>query len=209
MNHSENHTKHLEEWLDAALRRCGQAEPHPALESRILSNLRAQRERAAVRLVWGTALAMAAAVLLVAVAFGWMHWKDRGPVVVKMVPAETGSLSTSETNRGREEPKEFASACPLISGGISAAARTGGHEAMSGTISGAGGGEVEESRLGQFPSSRPETEQARLLAAYLENAPAGEVLAVAAATNSMQDLAISDLSVAPLSGEAENSKEEK
>lgn len=209
MNHPEDRTKHVEEWLDAALERYSNAEPHPALELRILASLQAQRERTVRWWAWGMALAVAAAVLLIAVTAGLMQRKERGPMAVKTAPQETGAVSASVANSDSQGAAKSGSNPRTNFGTSRAAWRAGERNKEVETISISASRQQDEPRLAQFPSSRPDSEQARLLTAYLQNVPAGEVVAVAAAANSTRDLAISDLSVAPLDRQAENSKEEK
>lgn len=209
MNRPDDRTEQLNGWLDAALERYSRAEPHPALESRILANVRVGRERSARRWMWGTSLGLAAAGLLVALAFGLVQHKDHGPVVSKLVPRKSDPLSAVATNESAKGAKNSRLPANLTAKSNVTAARSfpRNGERQASVI--AMPEEVKGPRLGQFPSSRPDSEQARLLAAYLRNAPPGEVVTVATATNSIQDLAIPDLRVAPLSGEAENSNEER
>jgi hypothetical protein len=209
MSHVDDRTKQVEEWLDGALKRYSHAEPHPALESRILANLLEKRERTVSKWFWGTALAVAAAVLFVVLVAGLMQRKDRGREVVQVEPRGSGSLSTGTTKGSSARREKSASTSHAAGVGRSSAAQVARPEVGTKVVSKTAGSEVKGPRLAQFPSSRPDSEQARLLAAYLENAPAGEVVTVVVATNSIQDLTVPDLSVAPLGRPAENSKEEK
>jgi hypothetical protein len=209
MNHPDERAKHLDEWLGSALERYSHAEPQPALESRIIANLRAQRERAARLWAWGTALAVAAVLLLVTVAVTLVDRKDYGPAVVKTRNQEAASPSSGATNGASREAHGIAAGPHAPSREGLVAARTARRDMETMKILNTASSEVEGPRLAQFPSSRPDSEQARLLAAYLENVPAGEMVAIAGETNSIRDLVVSDLSVTPLSWQAENSMEEK
>ncbi len=57
-------------------------------------------------------------------------------------------------------------------------------------------------RLEQFPSPRPLSTQDKLLLLYLRETPQEEVLSAASSTESLDDLQIKDLTVAPMDAPA-------
>ncbi|HEY6185701.1 MAG TPA: hypothetical protein VIW67_25900 [Terriglobales bacterium] len=72
----------LDQWLDQALTDYGHTEPRIGLETRVLSNLAAEKARATRRTLWPWAFASVAVTLTVVVAFwSWLSTqKPRTPI---------------------------------------------------------------------------------------------------------------------------------
>jgi hypothetical protein len=100
MNHPDERAKHIDECLGGALEHFSHAEPQPALESRIVTYIRLQREHAARSRACGAALAVAAALFPVTVAVTLVHREDYGPVVMKTENRGPGSASSSGPSGG-------------------------------------------------------------------------------------------------------------
>jgi len=151
----------LDQWLDTALRELGNAEPRMGLESRILANVTAERERAGIRRRWwgfGSVGAVAAVAMVV-----WLGHENNRSKPVRNVAGNT----TSATQRTREGNAESEVKRRVME--ATAQRRTRPHNATAVDVAAA-------PRLSQFPSPRPLSEQEQLLLRYVTEAPSEALL---------------------------------
>jgi hypothetical protein len=166
----------LDRELDAALAQYGAGEPRAGLEQRVLTNLRAEREKIASRTWWRWPLtvALAAAVTIaLGVSLMWRSAKtspvvsvDRPPTRVQSggqdgpllagdarnPPPLTSSARRKQTNRDPRRP-------PTVAAGP---------------------------KLEQFPSPQPMSEQEKILASYVAQYPEHAALIAEARTEALR-----------------------
>lgn len=139
---SDEKNRFVDDWLGEALRQQGAIEPRPGLESRILANLRAENHRTAQNTRWWPVLAAAAIALAIAAAI----WMDTGR-------RRTPNLAVSHPDVPQAvRPQAHGNAPPLV------AKLAGRHKARK----------AMPSRLEQFPSPQPLSEQEKMLATYVQ-----------------------------------------
>jgi hypothetical protein len=187
-NTNKNKDRDVEQWLDAALSQYGNVEPRTGLDSRVLANLQAERNRLASRQRWWWAVgAVAAAVAIAAVVGIGENSRRRNPERV----AETSMPTHHEEARRSIEPapvpvpqaarsaKEVAQQRP---------ANQPSHElAVAATP-----------KLDQFPSRRSLSGEELLLVRRLNEPSGKEALLGAGATRAEGDLSIDSLEIRPL-----------
>ena len=173
-----NH-RSVDEWLDAVLKQYGEVEPRQGLENRILTTVRAERERLAAQ-QWTGWLALAAAACMLIGAAVFVARKPS--TLIPLSVASHPGVSSQKAER------------PMRSGS------TGVPPAVSGTSRHRPAQEIASSgsRLGQLPSPRPSSQQERLLLAYVNQASEEEVAAVIARNQSIEELVINELQIPPL-----------
>jgi hypothetical protein len=177
-----------DQWLDSALSQYGNAEPRTGLESRVLANLQAERNRMASRRPWWWAVgAVAAAAAIVAVVWIGENSRRRNPERV----AETSTPTHHEEARRSIEPAPV----PVPQAAHSAKevvqrrpANQPSHElAVAATP-----------KLDQFPSRRSLSGDELLLVRRLNEPSDKEALLGAGATRAEGDLSIDSLEIRPL-----------
>jgi hypothetical protein len=164
-----------EQWLDAAFKRYGEAEPRPGLEGRVLANLRAAADGRRGRRVWWPAVAAIAALLMVAGATFWASHRgearkevtaNRGPAVFQVHQSKPNSVAGVIVVPAPHEQRKLARR--------KEAARLK---------------EAVEPKLDQFPSPRPLSKQEEMLARYVRERPQeARLVAQAQAELMKQDL---------------------
>jgi hypothetical protein len=168
----------LERDFDAALAKYANVEPRFGLEERLLANLRAERERAAVRVWWRWPAAAAATVVVLILAL-FLSWRTGHP--------QSGKTSAHNPSEGaKERPIAKVAQKPhFASEGASArSANRPRHPAAVAT---------SEPRLEQFPSPRPLSEQEEILARYVATYPEHATLVAAARTEALRLDAIEEM----------------
>jgi hypothetical protein len=168
------HRWHDDEWLDAALKQCGAAEPRPGLEDRVLAGIRIEHQRATAQTrKWLQAPAFAAAMLLIGTAF-----LMRKPDAV--MPA---SVADHPTTQALPQPAAKASKSnrPNRTAGLGQAPRAVAQSSLSRSEQ-----SVTMPRLEQFPSPLPLSEQEELLANYVQQFPQQAALIAHAQTELLQ-----------------------
>jgi len=160
--------------LDAALTQYAAVEPRAGLEERILASLEAGRKRAPVVRWWGWAAAAFVAITLV--------WRSgpRPGAIARHTPPVTQNPGYSGTKTAQNGGGE-----PLRSSHPASGRKSTTHSlTQSPAIAAA------VPRLDQFPSTRPLSEQEKILASYVVNYPQhAALLAQAHAEDLRQDLA--------------------
>lgn len=145
-----------DQWLDAALKQYGKAEPCAGLEKRVLANLQAQRENRPRPWMWRPAAVTVALCTLTA-----------GTLFIVRRPGNSPELRIQESpvDTGRRNGPAAANAPPV------ATLRTGSsrspgvrHPSRVTTVS-------AEPRLEQFPSPAPLSEEERGLVRYIRERP--------------------------------------
>lgn len=157
--------KRIDEWLDAALKGYGVAEPRPGLENRIFANVRAERRRATVRgwRRWPAVAAMAA-VLLISV--GVFLARSRGNA--KSVPIAKENVGAEAKPNQRDYP----------------GAEQGAHDVhrVNRSAPRHGTETAAHPRTEQFPTPQPLSEQEIALERYIEEFPREATLMAQAQT---------------------------
>lgn len=163
----------VNERLDAALKRYGESEPRPGLESRILATLRAEHLPES-RWGWRPALAGLAVLLLGAAMF-----LARGRDVVH--ETAVGTAIKKETQATREIPP-----APVLARVPShAVKRSSPRKAYPRPVNSVAAEETAP-RLEQFPSAQPLSEQERMLASYVRDWPEEAKLVARARTELLE-----------------------
>jgi hypothetical protein len=179
----------LHRWLDRALVEYGNTEPRPGLESRVLANLYAERERitARQRWFWALTLTATAAVLILAV------WMESDTALRTKIPAP---MSASEQQaESKQRAVETAKPDVFQQSRKIASPRADRNRTLHGVKAAAA------PKLDRFPSSQPLSEQERLLLAYLNQTPKEEVMLTIAKAKSNEDLRVKDLQIQSLENE--------
>jgi len=171
----------LERDFDAALAKYANVEPRFGLEERLLANLRAERERAAVRVWWRWPAAAAATVVVLILAL-FLSWRTGHP--------QSGKTSAHNPSEGaKERPIAKVAQKPHFASeqqasGRSAVANRPRHPVAVAT---------SEPRLEQFPSPRPLSEKEEILARYVATYPEHATLVAAARTEALRLDAIEEM----------------
>ena len=163
----------VNEWLDAALKRYGEAEPRPGLESRILATLRTEHSPES-RWGWRPALAGLAVVLLGAAIFlargrGVVHETAVGTAIKKEVQT---------TPKARPAPVLAHVLTPAVE-------RSSPRKAYARPVNSVAAAEMAP-RLEQFPSAQPLSEQEKMLASYVRDWPQEAKLVAQARTELLE-----------------------
>lgn len=154
---SHDHDKdRLDEWLDGALQRYGDAEPRPGLEGRILANLAAEKE--GMSRAWARSLGLAGACAVAAIAIVLLSRapRDQRQILVNG-PAEQSTVAVAPRSAAQQPAATQALRKPAIRDSI-LRART------------------REPKRDTFPSSRALSEQEQLLSRYVKEFPQEAVL---------------------------------
>jgi len=167
----------IEDLLDQGLKEYGRVAPRPGLEGRVLANLHAESVRQVG--LWGRwtvrAIALAAGLAL-ALLIAWRpsaKAPEAPPIVSKAEPASPSAITPPQIQKPPQPLK--ASARRRVVPDL-----------------------VPPKRLDQFPSPRPLSSQEELLLAYVHEAPAEEVVAMAQRARRTEELHVQDLDVTPL-----------
>jgi len=173
----------VDRWLDSALSQFGKAEPRAGLESRVLANLQAERDRIAStrRWWWAAGAVTALAAVLLAV---WIGESAR-----ERNPASTAGNSTRHREEARRSmrprPAPQAAAPQVAAIQVTRpvtevaqrrpANRPIRHLAVAGTP-----------KLAQFPSPQPLSEQEQILMSYVAQYPETAALVAQARAEALQ-----------------------
>lgn len=176
----QDHERLAGEWIDAALKQYGKAEPRPGLEARVLASLRVEKENVHDRTPWWAALGVVTAVAVVAATI----FLARGHGVVPE-PAGPSTAVSAPQIEATTSPGLAASAAvtlPTSSRGI----RRTAHPRPARSAARAA---EDEPRLAQFPSPRPLSEQEKMLVRYvLENTEHAKLVARVQGVSLQEDL---------------------
>ena len=162
LNQQDLETDLLDRQLDAALSNYAAVEPRTGLEQRILANLRAEREHAALQpwWHWPAAGALMAGILLTAF-IAWRSEKQVQNIAAQSAPTTvktTGQPAMQATNH---------SGSAVIRPRHAGSGKQRGRHATSHPLP----VEVSAPKLDQFPSPRPLSEQEQTLARYVAKYP--------------------------------------
>jgi len=176
LNQQDLETDLLDRQLDAALSNYAAVEPRTGLEQRILANLRAEREHAALQpwWQWPAAGALMAGILLTAF-IAWRSEKQVQNIAAQSAPTTvktTWQPAMQETNH---------SGSALIRSRHSGSGKQRGRHATSRPLP----VEVSAPKLDQFPSPRPLSEQEQTLARYVTKYPEHAALIAQARTEEL------------------------
>ncbi len=181
-----NREHDVEQWLDGALSQYGKAEPRTGLESRVLANLEAERDRMASRRRWWWAVgAVAAAAAIVAVV--WLEENSR-----KKNPADMAGTPTTIHHEDAQKAIE--------PGPVPQAAHPGKESAQR-RLANQPSRELAVAaapKLDQFPSRRSLSGEELLLVRRLNEQSDKVALLEAGATRAEGDLSIDSLEIRPL-----------
>jgi hypothetical protein len=155
-----------EEWLDAALKQYGQAEPRAGLENRVLASLRIERERAASPgWQWWPAVGALTAIAMITVGMFLVRLnrrKTQAPVAREIV----ASVEVKGPEPGQTKQQ-------ATTGGIrTRMPRPHRHVEV----------EFVSEKREQFPSPEPLSEQEQILARYIQQFPREATLMARAQT---------------------------
>jgi hypothetical protein len=175
----------VEQWLDAALSQYGKAEPRTGLESRVLANLRVERNRNASRGRWWWAAGAAAALALILVAL-WVGESGR----------ERSRTSTMRASTTRERKNAHSLAQPPPQPKTAEPARDvarywPAHSPIHDPA-------AKTPKLDQFPSRRNMSEWESLLVRRLSEQSNKEALLKSTPSSEEIDLSIGSLEIRPL-----------
>jgi hypothetical protein len=162
------------QWLESALRQYGKAEPRAGLESRLLANLLAERNRIASRRRWWWALGTATALAAV-VAAVWVgeSGRERNP----------GSAAGTSTTIHREEARGS------IQPGLAPHAAHPAREVARRRPANRPLRDLSVSKtpkLAQFPSPQPLSEQEQILVSYVAKYPESAALVAQARAEALR-----------------------
>ena len=179
---TEDRNKQIDKWLDTALAEYGNAEPRMGLETRVLSNLRAKRERRREGWQrWWPALAAVAAMVLV---FAVLLFSHRGVAPPKQsianTPRQTLPTPSPAPSFARSVPKHVRRPSP--------------QPVIVPTQ------DSDLPRLATFPSQQRD-DQAQLLRAFVKRAPATEIRSLVARPAQANDLQIAEIQIPSLEAE--------
>lgn len=167
-----NQEKDVDQLLDAVLAQYGKAEPRAGLETRVLANLRAERDRIASRHRWWWAgIAVATAAIAVAV---WLGHGDGA-----RTPGISPSTVARHENRERaDHPAVHPDPQPRVTQQAKEAVhrrpiRPEVHNPQAG----------EAAKLEQFPAPAELSDQEKLLARYVQEFPQRAALIARAQTD--------------------------
>ncbi len=177
-----NNREHdVEQWLDSALSQYGNAEPRTGLESRVLANLRAERNRNASRWRWCWAAGTAAALALILVGL-WVGESGRERSRTITVTAST----TRQRNPLDQPPPQ-----PKIAEPTRDVARHWPPHSPIHDLA------AKTPKLDQFPSRRNMSEGESLLVRRLKE-QSNKVLLKSTPSSEEVDLSIGSLEIPPL-----------
>jgi hypothetical protein len=173
MNKTDMENDALDRELDVALAQFAAAEPRAGLEDRVLANLRIERGRAPEPSWWGwPALAALAAILLVTVSLVWRSAKPKPDITVQAPPKATHFETQVAGNRG-------GGSVPHHQAGSKKRLKP---PAVTHTVP-----EVASAtKLDQFPSPQPLSEQEKILARYVTKYPEHAALIAQARTEELR-----------------------
>jgi hypothetical protein len=182
--------ENLHRWLDKALVEYGNTEPRPGLESRVLANLSAERERITARQgrFWALTLTATAAVIILAV------WMESEPALRTKIPTP---MRTASEQQGGSKQRAVETAKP----DVLQQSRKTASPPVDRNRTGHSFEAAAAPKLDRFPSSQPLSEQERLLLAYLNQTPKQEVMLTIAKAKSNEDLRVKDLEIQSLENE--------
>ncbi len=166
--------------LDAGLAQFAAAEPRAGLEERVLANLRIEQGRSPERSWWRwPALAALAVVMLLALSLVWKSGRTARRVVAHPAPATQIPATQINEQTGRQEANSGSGSIP--SHGV-------GHErrSSSNAVSPKVAVLVAASKLDQFPSPQPLSEQEEILARYVTKYPQHAALIAQARTDELR-----------------------
>ncbi|MGO9073373.1 MAG: hypothetical protein ACLQEI_04350 [Terriglobales bacterium] len=154
-----NKEREIDQWLESALSQYGKAEPRGGLESRVLANLRAERNRIASAHRWRWALGTAAA-LAVVMAVVWVGQRGRE----KNPARAAGAPTTIHRQAARVvSPPEPAALVNHPAREVTQGRRL--HRPMRALAA------ARMPKLEQFPSPQPLSEQEKILVSYVTKYP--------------------------------------
>jgi hypothetical protein len=171
--------------LAAALAQFASVEPRDGLEQRVLANLRGERE--AVLEGWvrwwlpAVAGALALAVIVAGADFVVLKARDRGAIAIS--PGRSPQVGAVQVGGDAQHAavavkKSSERAKPTVTGKGSRSHQAPAYPAIL----------AAQPKLEQFPSSRPLSEQEKILASYVERYPeTAALVAKARAAASLQD----------------------
>lgn len=143
-----------EEWLDAALKQYGQADPRPGLENRVLANLRAKHEVASSGWQWWSAVAAVTAIVMITVGM-FVVRLNRHTTQVPVAREIVVPVEVKEAEPSQAKPQ-------AATAGIRARKpRPRQHVEV----------EFVSAKREQFPSPEPLSDQEQMLARYVEQFP--------------------------------------
>jgi hypothetical protein len=175
----------LDGLLDEALKEYSNAEPRSGLGNRIMSNLRIEQDRQSrMRRWWTLGSALAMVGVAGAIWAGFSRYPSSTSTATSNVPLTERLATPASPNRERTPAMHVAA---RKSHGPAAARRVVAKSERS-----------VRPRLSAFPSSRPLSEQEKLLLAYIRVAPTPEILAAVAQASDSSDLQIRDLEIPAL-----------
>jgi len=181
----KEHGKNAEQWLYAALKQYGKAEPRVGLEGRLLANLRAEKEHVSERGNWWRALAGVAATLVV----GWVIFLGIGHHGTQKEIAAVHSPASGQRQSAFPSNRELAETAVSQAQGKNSPSRRHALRAA----------DASEPRLEQFPAPRPLSEQEKMLAWYVQELPQeAKQVALAQAALLKKDLAEFEKAYGPL-----------
>ncbi len=175
----------LDRLLDEALSDYGKTQPRAGLESRIVANLQAERVRRVHRCWWAVAVPVTALLIVCA----WLGLRpkgwENGPEPQAVRSAAANPLPPPASNVKSQD--------------VSIASRAPAHR----TLARKGRGEGNRSaavlrQSGPLLSTRPLSEEEKLLAAYVSMTPARELVSPARTAKNLNDLEIGTLHVGKL-----------
>jgi hypothetical protein len=173
-----NHDKDLDRELDAALAQYAAVEPRAGLEERIFANLEAEwgGDPGARRWGWPAAAVLAAALVVLTVAFLWK---------LESGPRTTARHTPTATQKGGITQVADNGNVAQVHHAHAAARKSHRAPALSPVDA--------VPRLDQFPSPRPLSEQEKILASYVANYPQNAALLAELHAEALrQDLADDD-----------------
>ncbi len=149
--------KIADQWLDAALKQYGEAEPRAGLEGRVLANLRAEKESLVSRGWNRPAVVAVAVVLVIGMGVFWAS-EHRGVKEITGMRASVVSHSGQAVANVQMPSRTKISQAPMP--------RRSAHRRLRVQHA-----ETDEPRLAQFPAPRPLTAQEQLLVRYVRERP--------------------------------------
>ena len=164
----------VDQWLESALSQYGKAEPRAGLESRVLANLQAERNRIASRRRWWWAAGSAAALAAI-VAGVWVGEAGRG--------RNPGSTAGTSTTTRREAVRRLIPPEPapqVAHPAREVAQRRPANRAVRDLAV------ARTPKLAQFPSPQPLSEQEQVLVSYVANYPESAALVAQARAEALQ-----------------------
>ncbi len=164
----------VDEWLESALRQYGKAEPRAGLENRVLASLQFERTRTSAPNRWwwvaGTATVLAAIAIAV---FVWQDGREARP-------ANTAAVTTTHRaeTRGPIAPRSVPQIAHAAGNDFAKQVTARGpiHSVAVAAMS----------KLEQFPSPRPLSEQEKLLMSYVARDPEKAALVAQARAEALQ-----------------------